>query len=60
MRKSFNPLDRIPSPEVIRGELREAEQTAERLRILLRVSEEIAAVTTTTDSTAKAGEKASA
>ena len=37
----FNPLDCIPSPEVVRQKLRETEAIAERLRILLEVSERI-------------------
>jgi hypothetical protein len=41
-RKPYDPLAYIPSPDVIRKKLTEAEQLASRLRVLLRVSEEIA------------------
>jgi hypothetical protein len=40
-KRHFDPLTLIPSPEVVRRHLTEAESLAERLRILLRVSEEI-------------------
>jgi hypothetical protein len=36
-----DPLRFIPSPEVIRDELRKAETRAERLRVLLEVAERI-------------------
>jgi hypothetical protein len=41
-RKNFDSLSCIPSPETIRKKLNETEQLASRLRVLLRVSEEIA------------------
>jgi hypothetical protein len=40
-RSPYNPLEFIPSPEVIKQHLDETELLAERLRILLRVSREI-------------------
>lgn len=42
-KKEFNPLTFIPSAEVIREQLAETLLLAERLKILLRTSEEIAA-----------------
>lgn len=39
--KSFDPLTFIPSPDAIRRRLREAEQLASRLKILLDTSERI-------------------
>jgi hypothetical protein len=40
-RRKFDPLTFIPSPDVLRRELAEYEDTARRLRILLEVSEKI-------------------
>jgi hypothetical protein len=40
-RKSYDPLAYIPSADVIRRQLEEMELLASRLRVLLRVSEEI-------------------
>ena len=44
MRRSFDPLTLIPSPEAIRKHLTDAEGLARRLRVLLRVAVRIAAV----------------
>jgi len=41
--KPYDPLNCIPSPDVIEKSLTEAEQLAARLRVLLRVSREIEA-----------------
>lgn len=38
---SYDPLTHIPSPETLRRHLTETETLAQRLRILLRVSEEL-------------------
>ena len=40
-RKTYDPLAYIPSPDVLGRQLEETEQLASRLRILLRVSEEV-------------------
>lgn len=40
-RRSYDPLDCIPSADVLRAKLREAETFAERLRILLAVAERL-------------------
>jgi hypothetical protein len=40
-RRRYDPLDCIPSPEIVREKLRDIELLAERLRILLEVSERI-------------------
>jgi hypothetical protein len=37
----FDPLSFIPSPEVVQKHLAETEQLAERLRVLLRVSQQV-------------------
>jgi hypothetical protein len=42
-RKESDPLSFIPSPDAIRRRLTQTERLATRLRILLRVSEEIRA-----------------
>lgn len=40
-RKPFDPLTYIPSAQTVEKHLRETEQLAERLRVLLRVAQEI-------------------
>jgi hypothetical protein len=40
-RKRYDPLQFIPSPEVVREQLEQTLVTAERLRVLLEVSERI-------------------
>jgi hypothetical protein len=40
-RQEYDPLSAIPQPGIVREKLRDTERKAERLRILLRVSEEI-------------------
>ena len=39
MARHYDPLDCIPSPDVVREKSTETERLAERLRILLNVSE---------------------
>ncbi len=41
MKKKFDPLSFIPSPEVIRQSLADERQLVRRLEVLLKVSEEI-------------------
>ncbi len=41
MARQYDPLHMIPSPEVVRQKLTEAESLAERLRILLDVAERL-------------------
>ena len=48
-RRPYDPLDCIPSPDVIREKLREALTQAERLRILLDVAERLHLPVTTAD-----------
>lgn len=40
-RTPYDPLTHIPEPETVRRHLAEVDELAERLRILLRVSEQI-------------------
>jgi hypothetical protein len=40
--KPYDPLTYIPGPDILRRQLEETELLASRLRILLRVAEEIA------------------
>lgn len=42
-RTDYDPLKCIPSPDVLRSELQRHERIASRLRILLRLSEEVRA-----------------
>jgi hypothetical protein len=39
--REYDPLAAIPRPEVVREKLNDVERIAQRLRTLLRVSEEI-------------------
>ena len=40
-RRSYDPLDFIPSPEIVRRKLTETQSLAERLRILLELAERL-------------------
>jgi hypothetical protein len=50
-RREYDPLSAIPKPDVIREKLDEVERKAARLRVLLRVSEELHSQTNSTEET---------
>jgi hypothetical protein len=54
MARQADPLTCIPSADIVRRQLTEAEQRAERLRILLEVAEKIEAVKPTRGESAHA------
>lgn len=48
-RRSYDPLDFVPSPEIVRAKLAETLTLAERLRILLDLAERLRLPVTTAD-----------
>jgi hypothetical protein len=48
-RRPYDPLDFVPSPEIVRQRLTEALSLAERLRILLELAERLRLRVTTAD-----------
>jgi hypothetical protein len=48
-RRPFDPLDFVPSPEIVRQKLTETLTLAERLRILLELAERLRLPVTTAD-----------
>lgn len=51
-RRPYDPLAFVPSPDVIRVKLRETRSLAERLQLLLEISERMQPQVATTDSPA--------
>jgi hypothetical protein len=48
-RRPYDPLDCVPSPEIVRQKLSETERLAERLRVLLDLAERLHPPVTTGD-----------
>jgi hypothetical protein len=48
-RPYYDPLDFVPSPEIVRQKLSETERLAERLRVLLELAERLRLPLTTGD-----------
>jgi hypothetical protein len=48
-RRRYDPLDFVPSPEIVRQKLSETERLAERLRVLLELAERLRLPLTTGD-----------
>lgn len=48
-RRPYDPLDFVPSPEIVRQKLTETLTLAERLRILLELAEQLRLTITTAD-----------